>query len=831
MKKYEITGMTCDMCRQHVEKAVAQVPGVKTVSVSLLTHSMMVEGAATDAKIMAAVEQAGYGASPLADDYMAEALRNDKEIEGLRKRLLASLLFLLLLMYLSMGASMWGWPLPSVLEGKYELLGAMQMIFAFVVLFINRAFFRNGLRALQAHMPTMDTLVALGSGVSFLWSLFILLGKMHGAEEVTAMALYHHSLYFESAAMIPALITVGKLLETYTKGRTTDALKHLLDQSPKTATIIENGEEKQIPVDAVRPGMTFLVRPGSIIPVDGTIIEGNSSIDESLLTGESLPVDKTVGDTVRAATINQYGTMKAVADKVGKDTTFAQMVDLVMTAGAGKAPVSRLADKISAFFVPAIIGIAALTFLGWMFAGAETEKALEHAITVLVISCPCALGLATPVAIMAGNGLAARNGILFKNGEALEKAGKLRTALLDKTGTITAGRPQVTDIYPATPDMEVEFLRYAYGLEQLSEHPLAAAISMECEKRRITAYPIKNFKADVGYGVEGERGPFLIHGGSRRYIENYASIPASLKEKEEIYNQAGKTVVYFEKSGDILGLIALADVIKGDSVEAVERLHHLGLRLIMLTGDNEKTAKEIAATAGISTIHAGVLPADKEQYVRTYQKEGLVAMVGDGINDAPALARADIGIAIGSGSDIAIDTSDIVLMKSKLTDLAKAIHISRKTLTIIKQNLFWAFAYNILLIPLAIGLYPHLSITPMWAAVAMVLSSLTVCLNALRLSRMKADTQKSANPAISKNKKKPKEKEMKSMTETILVEGMMCEHCEKTVKEALEKIEGIQTAAPSHEKKEVVLTVTKPIDEAAVKAVIEDKGYTYKGKK
>lgn len=828
MKKYEITGMTCDMCRQHIEKAVRNVSGVDAVSVSLLAKSMTVEGEASDKAIIKAVEEAGYQAKLFEKDEMASVLSNEKEIAGLKKRFLWSVVFLVLLMYLSMGYTMLDLPLPALLEGKYLILGRIQMVLALAVLAVNRKFITSGIRALSSAMPNMDTLVALGAGVSFFWSCFILAkmtgltGSVWSAEEM--WHFYRHSLYFESAAMIPALITIGKLLEAYTKGRATDSLRYLMELSPRRATIEKDGKEIVVPAEKVNIGDIFIVRPGEIIPADGHVIEGNTTIDESTLTGESMPADKTIGDTVRAATVNQFGMIRVMADHVGEQTAFAQMVDLVMAASVGKAPVSRLADKVSSIFVPAIIVLSIGTFIGWLCKGVMTEIALEHAISVLVISCPCALGLATPVAIMAGSGIAARKGILFKNGTALEICGKLKTVLLDKTGTITAGKPQVIDICPASPEVEVEFFRYAYGLEKLSEHPMAVAIVAECENRRISAYPIQEFKAVVGYGLEGVRGPFTIHGGSSRYIEQFARIPEALKEKEKAWSKAGKTVIYFEKSGELLGMMSVADVIKGDSVKAVADLHQLGLHVVMLTGDNERTAKEIGKIAGITQIMAEVLPHEKEEKVKIYQEQGPVAMVGDGINDAPAMASADIGIAIGSGSDIAIDSSDVVLMKSRLTDVAKAIYISRKTLTVIHQNLFWAFAYNIFLIPMAMGLYSGLTVSPMWAAAAMALSSVTVCFNALRLNRMNCCIE-NENPT----KLKKERKEEKRMEKIILVEGMTCEHCENTVKKALEEIDGIEKAEASHETKQVTLVTSKEIPEDILRKVIEEKGYQYKG--
>ena len=741
MKQYTVTGMSCAACQAHVEKAVAAVPGVDKVAVSLLTNSMSVEGSADDAAVISAVEKAGYGAAVKggADKALrgasaalkaSEEALIDKETPKLKKRLLASIIVLLALMYVTMGHNMAGFPLPAFLEHNHIGLGIIQMLLAVAVMIINRAFFISGGRSLIRRAPNMDALVALGSGVSFGWSLFVLL-KMtvmvtQGTPNADLMEIYHKQLYFESAAMIPALITVGKTLEAMSKGRTTDALKGLMKMAPKTAVLERDGALVTVDIDEVQPGDIFVVKPGEAIPVDGILEEGNGAVDESALTGESVPVDKVPGDHLSAATINRSGYLRGRASKVGEDTTFAQIIRMVEGAAATKAPIARIADKVAGVFVPVVIGIAVLVLAGWLIA-----------ISVLVISCPCALGLATPVAIMVGNGVGAKNGILFKTSEALENAGRVQIAALDKTGTVTEGKPQVTGVFAAEGVSSHELLVKAYSLEVKSEHPLAQAVVEHAAKEGISPEEVTDFEALPGNGLKARLGGHLLQGGSGRYMASQTALPKALAAQADALSAEGKTPLWFAEDGRLLGFIAVADVIKEDSAAAIAELKNMGIEVVMLTGDNEKTAAAIGREAGVDRVIAGVLPEGKEEVIRSLMARGKTAMVGDGINDAPALTRADTGIAIGAGTDVAIDSADVVLMNSKLSDVSAAVRLSRKTLTNIHQNLFWAFAYNVILIPMAAGLYKGVEISPMWGAAAMSLSSFTVCMNALRLNLVK----------------------------------------------------------------------------------------------
>ena len=885
MKQFTVTGMTCASCQAHVEKAVAKVPGVSSVTVSLLTNSMAVDGTAGDSEIVRAVENAGYGASPREEAVKKESASaklaaeedalKDRETPKLVRRLVLSVGFLLVLMYITMGHNMWGWPVPFFLVHNHIGLAVIQMLLAIVVMIINRAFFTSGFKSLAHRAPNMDTLVALGSGVSFGWSLYILLKMTWLVTEGTAnadlMSIYHNELYFESAAMIPALITVGKTLESLSKGRTTDALKNLMKLAPRTAVVERNGEQVQVGIDEVQVGDIFVVKPGESIPVDGVIIEGTTAVDESALTGESIPVDKGVDDSVSAATMNQSGFIRARAARIGEDTTFSQIIQMVSDAAATKAPIARVADKVSGIFVPAIILIAAVVLVIWMFAGGSLAYSLERAISVLVIACPCALGLATPVAIMVGNGMGAKNGVLFKTSEALENAGKVQIIALDKTGTITAGKPQVTDMIPAEGVTEEELLESAYALERKSEHPLARAIVEAAQAKKLTGQEVTDFEALAGHGLTGCLQGHLLYGGSEKFISGRTEIPETIRAKARDLAGQGKTPLFFESDGKLTGIIAVADVIKDDSAQAVREMQNMGIEVVMLTGDNERTAKAIGSQAGVDRVIAGVLPEGKESVIRELQKRGRVAMVGDGINDAPALTRADTGIAIGAGTDVAIDSADIVLMNSKLTDVSAAVRLSRATLRNIHENLFWAFAYNVILIPMAAGLYPGIHMNPMWGAAAMSLSSFTVCMNALRLNLFKvhspshdrpmrhralpenAGEAKEREEAAEKNlgndpageaegadaglvdsdkkavKDKIEQKEDKNMTETIKVEGMMCGNCEKHVKNALEALDGVTSAEVSRTSGQAVLTLSQAVDEAVLKKAVEDAGYQFTG--
>lgn len=847
--QYMVTGMTCAACQAHVEKAVSRVPGVDKVTVSLLTNSMSVEGKASASDVVEAVEKAGYGAKPMDASSAGmsrleaekEALE-DHETPKLKRRLLISILFLMVLMYFTMGHKMLDLPVPFFLNHNYLGLALTEMILAFIVMAVNHAFFDSGFKSLFHRSPNMDTLVALGASVSFGWSLYVFY-KMtwlitQGSSSMDIMPLYHDQLYFESAALIPALITVGKLLESISKGRTTDALKGLMKIAPKTALVEREGKESLIPVEEVRLGDIFIVKPGDSVPVDGEILEGETAVDESALTGESVPVDKKPGDRVSAATMNTNGYIRARALRVGEDTTFAQIIRMVSDAAATKAPIARIADKVSAVFVPAVILIALLVFILWILLGAPVSRALEYAICVLVISCPCALGLATPVAIMVGNGMGAKNGILFKTSEALENAGKIDIAVMDKTGTITEGKPRVTDMVPAEGVSEKELLEKAYALEVKSEHPLALAVVDYGNRKSVKALPLTDFKILSGHGLEGNLGGKKLHGGSASYISTFASIHG-LKNRAEALAEEGKTPLFFEEEGKLLGLMAVADVIKEDSPRAIQELKDMGIQVVMLTGDNEKTAAAMARKAGVDHVIAGVLPDGKEAVIRKLQAFGKVAMVGDGINDAPALVKADTGIAIGAGTDVAIDSADIVLMNSRLTDVSAAVRLSRETLKNIHENLFWAFAYNVLLIPMAAGLYPGIRMNPMWGAAAMSLSSFTVCMNALRLNLFNV-----RSPSRDKKKKmtalpdwdtisgkpsfeeKPKAAGGKAV---VLVEGMMCENCENHVKKALESLPFITGARADHKTGRVSITYSSQPDEAAMKQVLAKADYEYKG--
>ncbi|MDY5450645.1 MAG: heavy metal translocating P-type ATPase [Clostridia bacterium] len=857
MEQYIVTGMTCAACQAHVEKAVSGVPGVDRVNVSLLTHSMTVEGAAAPESVISAVQNAGYdaelkkesagqGRPGMTERFQAEedALR-DRETPKLLRRLKLSIGVLLVLMYITMGHNMLDWPVPEFLNHNHIGLGILQMLLALIIMTINRDFFRSGFKSLRHGAPNMDTLVALGSGVSFLWSLFILLKMTYmitdGTDNMALMPLYHNQLYFESAAMILALITIGKTLESISKGRTTDALKNLLQMAPKTALLERNGELQEVPVDSVQIGDIYIVKSGDAIPVDGVVLEGTAAVDESPLTGESVPVDKAPGDSTSAATISQSGYLRCRAARVGEDTTFAQIIRLVSDAAGTKAPIARIADKVSGIFVPAVIGIAVLVFALWMLQGAAVSRALEHAITVLVISCPCALGLATPVAIMVGNGMGARNGILFKTSESLENAGKINIIALDKTGTITEGRPKVTDLLPAEEISEETLLKYAAALEDRSEHPLGKAI-VEYAGEKAGETEVKDFRVLPGDGLQGSVDGGTIVGGSEKFIRSRISVPEEFTKASARLAASGKTPIYFTRNNEILGIIAVADTVREDSREAIAQLRNMGVEVVMLTGDNRNTAEAIGRDAGVKHVIAGVLPEGKEQVIRRLQEHGTVAMVGDGINDAPALTRADIGIAIGAGTDVAVDSAEVVLMNSRLSDVAAAVRLSRATLRNIHENLFWAFAYNILLIPMAAGLYSGISLNPMWGAAAMSLSSFTVCMNALRLNRFRMQDAGKDRPlrkqATSMEEieyemesllKSNETEEEKKMTTEVKIKGMMCAHCEAHVKKALEALDGVESAAPDKDAGNAVLTLSKDVSADAVKAAVEDAGYEFLG--
>ena len=844
MEQYNVTGMSCAACSARVEKAVSKVPGVTACSVSLLTNSMGVEGSASSADIIKAVVDAGYGASPKsaakkeagsAPSWADDASLKDTETPRLRKRLIFSVIILLVLMYFSMGHMMWGWPAPAAFE-NHVFLGTFEMLLAIAVMIINGKFFTSGYKSLFHGAPNMDTLVALGSTASFVYSLaelFIMILAQGNGDHQTVMD-YGMNLYFESAAMIPTLITVGKMLEAMSKGRTTDALKGLMQLAPKTAVLLVDGQEKEVGIEAVKTGDIFVVRPGENIPVDGVVIEGSTSVNESALTGESIPVDKIEGDTVSAATINQQGYIKCRATRVGEDTTLAQIIKTVSDAAATKAPLARIADKVSAVFVPAVIGIAVITLIGWLIAGRQFSFAIARAISVLVISCPCALGLATPVAIMVGSGMGAKNGILYKTAASLEGAGRVQVVALDKTGTITEGQPKVTDIIPV--DMpEEELLRLAAALEAKSEHPLARAVSARAEGMDIP--DVEGFEALPGNGLRAVLDGKELAGGSLKYISTTASVPADLKADAGQLAAEGKTPLLFTFGGRLAGIIAVADTIKEDSAQAIEELKGMGIKVVMLTGDNERTAKAIGSQAGVDEVIAGVLPDGKADVIKHLKEEGKVAMVGDGINDAPALTVADTGIAIGAGTDVAIDAADIVVMKSRLTDVTAAIRMSRATIRNIHQNLFWAFFYNAICIPLAIGLY-GIAMKPMYGAAAMALSSFFVCMNALRLNLVKIHD--ASRDKKLKNKVSDKTnitytttnetvREEKTMTKTLKVEGMMCMHCEARVKKALEAVAGVESAAADHEKGTAVVTLSADVADELLKKAVEDQDYKVLG--
>lgn len=849
MEQYQVTGMSCAACSARVEKAVSHVPGVTSCSVSLLTNSMGVEGSASPQDIIKAVEEAGYGASPKGADSQqssasqaAEALA-DHEIPILKKRLIASVGFLLVLMYFSMGHMMWGWPVPQWFEHNHVAMGLLQLLLAGIVMVINQKFFISGFKSLWHRSPNMDTLVALGSMASFVWSVYVLFA-MTGAQvsgDMAAVENYMMDFYFESAAMILTLITVGKMLEARSKGKTTDALKSLMKLAPKTAVVIRNGQETTIPVEQVHKGDIFVVRPGENIPVDGVVIEGTSAVNESALTGESIPVDKAAGDMVSAATVNQSGFIRCEASRVGEDTTLSQIIKMVSDAAATKAPIAKIADRVSGIFVPAVITIAVITTIVWLLTGQTFGYALARGISVLVISCPCALGLATPVAIMVGNGMGAKNGILFKTAVSLEETGKVQIVALDKTGTITSGQPEVTDILPAEGFSEEQLLTLAFSLEQKSEHPLAKAVLKKAEERKLHAYEISDFQALPGNGLSGIMNSQTLMGGSMKFISSRVSVPDSLKQQAEHLAEQGKTPLLFASDNKLAGIIAVADVIKEDSPQAVKELQNMGIQVVMLTGDNEKTARAIGKQAGVDEVIAGVLPDGKESVIRSLKEQGKVAMVGDGINDAPALTRADIGIAIGAGTDIAIDAADIVLMKSRLSDVPAAIRLSRATLRNIHENLFWAFFYNVIGIPLAAGVWIPIfgwTLNPMFGAAAMSLSSFCVVTNALRLNLFKvhdASRDKKIKQAVSILPEKDynesnKEKETTSMVKiTVNVEGMMCPHCEAHVNEAIKAAFQAEDVVSSHEKKTTVFTSPEHVDEDKIREVIKNAGYEVTG--
>ncbi|MDD3254035.1 MAG: heavy metal translocating P-type ATPase [Lachnospiraceae bacterium] len=871
MKQYTVTGMSCAACSTRVEKAVAKVPGVESCSVSLLTNSMGVEGNVQPEQIIAAVESAGYGAAEkgrgtggagstggagnhqgaggasgdLASGGSAmsegEEMLRDRETPVLKQRLYASIGFLLVLMYFSMGHMMWNWPLPGFFADNHVAMGLIQLVLTVIVMVINQKFFISGFKSLWHKAPNMDTLVALGSAAAFGYSTIMLFAmtdaQMKG--DMASVMTYMHEFYFESAAMILTLITVGKMLEARSKGRTTDALKSLMKLAPKTAVVVRDGAEQEISVDQVQKGDIFVVRPGENIPVDGIVLEGSSAVNEAALTGESIPVDKTTGDKVSAATVNQSGFIRCEATRVGEDTTLSQIIQMVSDAAATKAPIAKVADKVSGIFVPAVIAIAVITIAVWLLAGQTVGFALARGISVLVISCPCALGLATPVAIMVGNGMGAKHGIMFKTAVSLEEAGKMQIVALDKTGTITSGEPAVTDLIPAEGVTEEELLTLAYALEQKSEHPLARAILREGEARRLAAAEVRDFQALPGNGLTGTLGDVLVSGGNQKFISSQIAGPEKdtqqkgaqnkdtqhekIWQKAETLAESGKTPLFFARGGKLVGIIAVADVIKEDSPKAVKELQNMGIHVVMLTGDNERTARAIGAQAGVDEVIAGVLPDGKESVIRSLKEKGKVAMVGDGINDAPALTRADIGIAIGAGTDIAIDAADVVLMKSRLSDVPAAIRLSRATLKNIHENLFWAFFYNVVGIPLAAGLwYPIFGwkLNPMFGAAAMSLSSFCVVTNALRLNLFQM-----YNAAKDKKIKIKQIKEETKMTKTMKIEGMMCGHCEARVKKALEAIPGVTEAAVSHEAGNAVVTLNEEVASDVLKKAVEDQDY------
>lgn len=827
MKKFNVTGMSCAACSSRVEKAVSKVEGVQSCSVSLLTNSMGVEGSASDESIIAAVEKAGYGASVAGAEKKQSAETDqlkDKDTPVLMHRLIASVGFLVVLMYISMGHMMWGWPLPNFFTDNHIAMGLVQLLLCVIIMVINQKFFISGFKGLIHRSPNMDTLVALGSGASFVYSVYALFAMTDAQVKGNAELVmsYMHEFYFESAAMILTLITVGKMLEAHSKGKTTNALKALLNLAPKKATLLIDGKETEVTVDKVKKGDVFVVRPGESIPVDAEITDGSTAVDESALTGESIPVDKTVGDSVSAGTINKSGFIKCSATAVGEDTALSQIIKMVSDAAATKAPVAKIADKVSGVFVPAVIVIALITIAVWLLCGQTVGYALARGISVLVISCPCALGLATPVAIMVGNGMGARKGILFKTAASLEEAGKTQIAVLDKTGTITKGEPKVTDIIPFE-ITENELLKYAYSIEAKSEHPLAKAIIVKAEELSLNPYEVTDFKAESGNGLSAEYNGKRIIGGSKKYISSIIGISNDILSKADKLSEEGKTPLFFMLDNKLLGIIAVADVIKEESPQAIKQLQNMGIKVVMLTGDNERTAKAVGKLAGVDEVIAGVMPDGKEKVVAELKKQGKVLMVGDGINDAPALTRADIGMAIGSGTDIAIDAADVVFMKSKLTDVPAAVRLSRKTLRNIHENLFWAFIYNVIGIPLAAGVWIPLlgwQLNPMFGAAAMSLSSFCVVTNALRLNFFDI-----TNPKKDRKIKYKSKKDDNAMTKTMKIDGMMCSHCEGRVKQSLEGLAQVSQAEVSHEKGTAVVTLTAEVSNDVLKKTVEDQGY------
>lgn len=827
MKKFNVTGMSCAACSSRVEKAVSKVEGVQSCSVSLLTNSMGVEGSASEESIIAAVEKAGYGASVAGAEKKQSAETDqlkDKDTPVLMHRLIASVGFLVVLMYISMGHMMWGWPLPAFFADNHIAMGLAQLLLCVIIMVINQKFFINGFKGLIHCSPNMDTLVALGSGASFVYSVYALFAMTDAQVKGNAELVmsYMHEFYFESAAMILTLITVGKMLEAHSKGKTTNALKALLNLAPKKATLLIDGKETEVTVDKVKKGDVFVVRPGESIPVDAEITDGSTAVDESALTGESIPVDKVVGDTVSAGTINKAGFIKCSATAVGEDTALSQIIKMVSDAAATKAPVAKIADKVSGVFVPAVIVIALITIAVWLLCGQTVGYALARGISVLVISCPCALGLATPVAIMVGNGMGARKGILFKTAASLEEAGKTQIAVLDKTGTITKGEPKVTDIIPFE-ITENELLKYAYSIEVKSEHPLAKAIIVKAEELSLNPYEVTDFKAESGNGLSAEYNGKRIIGGSKKYISSILGISNDILSKADKLSEEGKTPLFFMLDNKLLGIIAVVDVIKEESPQAIKQLQNMGIKVVMLTGDNERTAKAVGKLAGVDEVIAGVLPDGKEKVVAELKKQGKVLMVGDGINDAPALTSADIGMAIGSGTDIAIDAADVVFMKSKLTDVPAAVRLSRKTLRNIHENLFWAFIYNVIGIPLAAGVWIPLlgwQLNPMFGAAAMSLSSFCVVTNALRLNFFDI-----TNPKKDRKIKYKSKKDDNAMTKTMKIDGMMCSHCEGRVKQSLEGLAQVSQAEVSHEKGTAVVTLTAEVSNDVLKKTVEDQGY------
>ena len=831
MKQYQVTGMSCAACSARVEKAVSKVPGVTACSVSLLTNSMGVEGTAGEQAVIAAVEAAGYGASvkgapaaaaPAADDPLA-----DHETPALKRRLYSSLVFLVALMYLSMGHMMWGWPAPAFLAENHVAMGLVQLLLTAIIMVINQRFFISGFKSLWHRSPNMDTLVALGSTASFVYSVYALFA-MTGAQargDAAQVMGWMHEFYFESAAMILTLITVGKMLEARSKGRTTDALKGLMKLAPQTATLLVDGQERTVPIGDVKQGDLFVVRPGENIPVDGVVLEGHSAVNESALTGESIPVDKAEGDAVSAATVNQSGFLRCQATRVGEDTTLSQIIRMVSDAAATKAPIAKVADRVSGVFVPVVIAIALIATAVWLATGADFGYALARGISVLVISCPCALGLATPVAIMVGNGKGAKNGILFKTAVSLEEAGKVRVVALDKTGTITTGQPRVTDVLPAPGVTDEQLIAAAYALEQKSEHPLAHAVVERAQNLGLKAQEVSDFAALPGNGLTAMLDGEALSGGSLAFISGRTEVSGDMRAQADHLSGEGKTPLLFSRGGRLLGMIAVADAIKPESPQAVRELQNMGIRVVMLTGDNQRTAEAIGRQAGVDQVIAGVLPDGKESVIRSLQSQGKVAMVGDGINDAPALTRADIGIAIGAGTDVAIDAADVVLMNSRLTDVPAAIRLSRATLRNIHENLFWAFIYNIIGIPLAAGVFIPLlgwQLNPMFGAAAMSLSSFCVVSNALRLNLFDPHSAR-------KDHKIKFAKEPKTMQKTLKIEGMMCTHCSGRVKKALEELPGVVSAEVSHESGTAVVTTSAPVDDATLKKAVEDQGYQVVG--